>query len=101
MLCGKGNPHFRFFAWEKDSISKSDEQDERTRREREKMIDLDKPALKEHLRRRTPEGRYEISDIDLVLIFAHERRRATLAVCVYFAKHFWSAALPSSSGGLM
>ena len=67
MLCGKGNPHFRFFAWEKDSISKSDEQDEITRREREKMIDLDKPALKEHLRRRTSEGRYEISDIDLVL----------------------------------
>ena len=31
------------------------------------MIDLDKPALKEHLRRRTSEGRYEISDIDLVL----------------------------------
>ena len=60
-------PSFPFFAWEKDNISKSDEQDEITRREREKMIDLDKPALKEHLRRRTPEGRYEISDIDLVL----------------------------------
>ena len=31
------------------------------------MIDLDEPALQERLRRRTPEGRYEISDIDLVL----------------------------------
>jgi DNA-directed RNA polymerase specialized sigma24 family protein len=31
------------------------------------MIDVDGPALREHLRRRTPEGRYEISEIDLVL----------------------------------
>src|SRR5260370_37289367 len=31
------------------------------------MIDLDGPALKERLRRRTPDGRYEISDIGLVL----------------------------------
>src|SRR5437667_7686594 len=31
------------------------------------MIDLDEPALQERLRRRTPAGRYEISDIDLVL----------------------------------
>lgn len=30
------------------------------------MIDLDEPALQEHLRRRTSEGRYEISEIDLV-----------------------------------
>ena len=37
------------------------------------MIDLDEPALQERLRRRTPEGRYEISDIDLVLnIRAHQ-----------------------------
>jgi DNA-directed RNA polymerase specialized sigma24 family protein len=31
------------------------------------MIDLDEPTLKEHLRRRKPEGRYEISEIDIVL----------------------------------
>ncbi|HYT34690.1 MAG TPA: sigma factor-like helix-turn-helix DNA-binding protein [Ktedonobacteraceae bacterium] len=31
------------------------------------MIDLNEPALQERLRRRTPAGRYEISDIDLVL----------------------------------
>src|SRR5256884_7647013 len=31
------------------------------------MIDLQDPTLKERLRRRTPEGRYEISEIDLVL----------------------------------
>lgn len=30
------------------------------------MIDLDEPALKEHLRRRKPEGRYEVSEIDIV-----------------------------------
>src|SRR5437868_5498067 len=31
------------------------------------MIDLRDPRLSERLRRRTPEGRYEISDIELVL----------------------------------
>ncbi len=31
------------------------------------MIDLQDPTLKDRLRRRTPEGRYEISEIDLVL----------------------------------
>src|SRR5438552_9353253 len=31
------------------------------------MIDLDDPTLKERLRRRTPEGRFEISEIELVL----------------------------------
>jgi DNA-directed RNA polymerase specialized sigma24 family protein len=31
------------------------------------MIDLDEPMLQERLRRRTTEGRYEISEIDLVL----------------------------------
>lgn len=31
------------------------------------MIDLHDPTIKERLRRRTPEGRYEISEIDLVL----------------------------------
>src|SRR5215469_6517734 len=31
------------------------------------MIDLDEPTLKEHLRRRKPEGRYEVSEIDIVL----------------------------------
>lgn len=31
------------------------------------MIDLQDPTLKERLRRRTPEGRYEIGEIDLVL----------------------------------
>jgi DNA-directed RNA polymerase specialized sigma24 family protein len=31
------------------------------------MIDLDEPTLRERLRRKTPEGRYEISEIDLVL----------------------------------
>jgi DNA-directed RNA polymerase specialized sigma24 family protein len=37
------------------------------------MLDLDEPTLNEHLRRRTPEGRYEISEIDLVLnIRAHQ-----------------------------
>ena len=35
--------------------------------EREDMIDLDEPMLKERLRRRTAEGRYEISEIELVL----------------------------------
>src|SRR5579863_6956237 len=31
------------------------------------MIDLDEPKLTEHLRRRTVEGRYEISEIEIVL----------------------------------
>ncbi|HEX6483024.1 MAG TPA: hypothetical protein VF043_29625, partial [Ktedonobacteraceae bacterium] len=31
------------------------------------MIDLHDPTLKERLRRRTPEGRYEIGEIELVL----------------------------------
>ena len=31
------------------------------------MIDLDEPELKEHLRRRKPEGRYEVGEIDIVL----------------------------------
>lgn len=31
------------------------------------MLDLDEPTLNERLRRRTPEGRYEVSEIDLVL----------------------------------
>ena len=31
------------------------------------MIDLNEPTLQERLRRRTAEGRYEISEIDLVL----------------------------------
>ncbi len=31
------------------------------------MLDVDEPALHERLRRRTPEGRYEISEVDLVL----------------------------------
>src|SRR5579864_5172206 len=31
------------------------------------MIDLQDPTLQERLRRRAPEGRYEISEIDLVL----------------------------------
>jgi DNA-directed RNA polymerase specialized sigma24 family protein len=31
------------------------------------MMNLDEPTLREHLRRKTPEGRYEISEIDLVL----------------------------------
>lgn len=31
------------------------------------MINLDEPALKEHLRRRKPEGRYEVSEIEIVL----------------------------------
>src|SRR5260370_40231051 len=34
---------------------------------RKKMIDLDEPRLKEHLRRRKPEGRYEVSEIEMVL----------------------------------
>src|SRR5260370_8287351 len=34
---------------------------------RKKMIDLDEPRLKEHLRRRKPEGRYEVSEIEIVL----------------------------------
>ncbi len=42
------------------------------------MIDLDEPALQERLRRRTPEGRYEISDIDLVLnIRTHQKKGNT------------------------
>ncbi len=31
------------------------------------MLDLDEPTLNERLRRRTPDGRYEVSEIDLVL----------------------------------
>lgn len=31
------------------------------------MIDVDEPALHQRLRRRTPEGRYEISEVDLVV----------------------------------
>jgi len=31
------------------------------------MIDLDELGLKEHLRRRKPEGRYEVSEIEIVL----------------------------------
>ena len=58
---------FPFFAQDKDIISRSNEWNEIAHWERAMMIDLDEPALKEHLRRRTPEGRYEISDIDLVL----------------------------------
>ena len=37
------------------------------------MIDVDEPALREHLRRRTPEGRYEISEIDLILSIRQQR----------------------------
>ncbi len=35
------------------------------------MIDLQDPTLAERLRRRTPEGRYEISEIELVLSIRH------------------------------
>jgi DNA-directed RNA polymerase specialized sigma24 family protein len=35
--------------------------------EGQRMIDLDEPTLKEHLRRRKPEGRYEVSEIEIVL----------------------------------
>jgi DNA-directed RNA polymerase specialized sigma24 family protein len=31
------------------------------------MLDLDEPTLNERLQRRTPDGRYEVSEIDLVL----------------------------------
>jgi DNA-directed RNA polymerase specialized sigma24 family protein len=31
------------------------------------MLDLDEPTLNERLRRRTPDGRYEVSEIDLIL----------------------------------
>src|SRR5579884_1445524 len=41
------------------------------------MIDLQDPTLKERLRRRTPEGRYEISEIDLVLNIRDLRTRET------------------------
>lgn len=67
MLSWEEYTAFPFFVLDKDIMSRSHEQDEITHWEREKMIDLDEPALKERLRRRTPEGRYEISDIELVL----------------------------------
>src|SRR5579885_45910 len=42
------------------------------------MIDLQDPTLKERLRRRTPEGRYEISEIDLVLNIRDLRTRGDM-----------------------
>ena len=45
------------------------------------MIDLDESLLKEHLRRRKPEGRYEVSEIDIVLsIRAYQAQRNTARV---------------------
>ena len=31
------------------------------------MLDLDEPTLNERLRQRTPDGRYEVSEIDLIV----------------------------------
>ena len=45
----------------------------------ESMIDLQEPTLKERLRRRTPEGRYEISEIDLVLNIRAQRAGGNMA----------------------
>jgi DNA-directed RNA polymerase specialized sigma24 family protein len=42
------------------------------------MIDLQDPTLKERLRRRTPEGRYEVSEIDLVLNIRDLRTRGDM-----------------------
>ena len=45
------------------------------------MLDLDEPTLNERLRRRTPEGRYEINEIELVLnIRAHHAQGHTEGV---------------------
>lgn len=39
------------------------------------MIDVQDPALRERLRRRTPEGRYEIGEIELVLTIREQQTR--------------------------
>src|SRR5437588_6121064 len=65
------------------------------------MIDLQDPTLKERLRRRTPEGRYEISEIDLVLTIralrASQNREGSRMLCEVllersapeFQRHTW------------
>ncbi len=42
------------------------------------MINLDEPTLREHLRRKTPGGRYEVSEIDLVLNIRFQDSRENL-----------------------
>jgi DNA-directed RNA polymerase specialized sigma24 family protein len=43
------------------------------------MIDLSDPTLDERLRRRTPEGRYEISEIELVINIRHLKAQEHMA----------------------
>ncbi len=54
------------------------------------MINLQDPTLQERLRRRAPEGRFEISEIDLVLAIRDVRRRW---------KYGWVADAVRGAGG--